>query len=168
MIEWIKRSLGMVLVPSIDHLTTYRAKVVGQSSDKLKVDLQVDDARIGTLSKVPILLGLPGCTVDIAAGCYVRLGWRGGDPRQPYATSWEAGATVNRLDLNGSDYSALQTETLLADLKTWATAANAVLGGNCVNGSTISTYAAQATALAAFVTALGVAGAYKSTKVKNG
>lgn len=73
-----------------------------------------------------------------------------------------------KVKLNGADYSLLKTEDLLTDLETWVTAANTVLGGNCVNGATITTYAAQSAALIAFATALNVAGAYKSTKVSNG
>ena len=101
-LDWIKARLGMVVTPSIDHLTTYRAKVQAQSADLRFVDVKADDPRIGSLSRVPILLGLPGATVDVATGCYVRVGWRGGDPRQPYATSWESGATVTKLVLDGT------------------------------------------------------------------
>lgn len=96
MMDGIRRALGMVITPSIDHLTTYRAKVVAQSADLLTVDLQADDPRIGTLSAVPILMGLPAATASITAGCFVRLGWRAGDPRQPYVTSWESGAHANK------------------------------------------------------------------------
>lgn len=99
MIDWIKRAMGMVVTPSIDHLTTYRAKVVAQSGNT--VDVVADDPRIGSASKVPILLGLPDCSVAIAVGCYVRLGWRGGDPRQPYVTSWESGASLTELKIHG-------------------------------------------------------------------
>lgn len=177
-LDSIKRALGMVIVPSVDFLGTYRARVVAQSADFRTVDVVPDDRRIAGergLSKVPILLGLPGCTVNVAAGCYVRLGWRGGDPRQPYVTSWESGASVtgvvlsaDAIDLAGTTYHLPKTEDLLADLKTWVSAVNAVLASNCVNGAPMSGYAAQTAALVAFVTSLNVAGSYRSTKVRNG
>jgi hypothetical protein len=110
MIDWIKRHLGMVVTPSIDHLTTYRAKVVAQSSDKLTVDVVADDPRIGMASKVPILLGLPDCTVAVTVGCFVRLGWRGGDPRQPYVTSWESGGSVTELKIHGGTKGAARVD----------------------------------------------------------
>lgn len=174
MIDWLRRALGMVIVPCIDTLGTYRAKVVAQSADFRTVDVQADDSRIGNLSKVPILLGLPGCTVNIAAGCFVRLGWRGGDRRQPYVTSWESEATVTKLvanadliELAGNGYAAV-LDTLIGALKNYVTAVNAVLASNCVNGAPMSAYAAQTAALVAFLTALSASGAFKSTKVKHG
>lgn len=121
MIDTIKRLLGMVVTPSIDHLTTYRAKVVKQSGNT--VDVVADDPRIGNASKVPILLGLPDCTVAITVGCFVRLGWRGGDPRQPYVTTWESGASATEIKIHGGTKGAARVDDTTANgtlVATWA------------------------------------------------
>lgn len=94
------------------------------------------------------------------AGVLVRLGSDG-----TVNITAGVGKTVN---VNGSTYSMLQTESLLSDLTAWVTAINAVIASNCVNGAALSGYTGHATAIAAFATALGAAGAYKSTLAKNG
>lgn len=99
-IDWIKRALGMVVTPSIDHLATYRAKVVAQSGHT--VDVVADDARIGSLSGVIIMHGIPGAKSTFASGCFVRVGWRGGDPRYPYVSTWEPDASVTAIVVNGT------------------------------------------------------------------
>lgn len=79
----------------VDYLALYRAKVVSQSGQTL--DVQPDDSRIPGLSGVPILLGLPGCEVQVQPGCYVLVGWQNGDPAQPYALLWEGGASTTTI-----------------------------------------------------------------------
>lgn len=77
--------------------------------------------------------------------------------------------TGQKVTLNGSDSAAVM-DTLIADLKNWVSTVNAVLATNCVNGSTLvgMTVPANTAALSAFATSIGVAGAYKSTKVSHG
>jgi hypothetical protein len=163
--------------PIIDRLAWYEAQVTAWASDGSSCDLQPFDSRISPENGVKVLVGIPGSSSIVQPGqtALVMLGWERGDPSKPRCIPiWEAGATVTKLslaaaeiDLAGNAYSMILS-TLVADLKTWVAAANAVLGGNCVNGAPISTYTANATALAAFATSLGAAGAYLSTKVKNG
>lgn len=83
---------------SLDFYAFYRAKVVSQSSDNLKLDLQPDDARFaGGLSGIPLRLGIPGATVTVTPGAYVFVGWDGGDPQKPFCMLWEDGASVTAL-----------------------------------------------------------------------
>lgn len=84
----------------LDRLALYPARVVAQSADKTRLDLQPDDARIPPCAGVPIRHGLPGVTVTVAAGARVLLGYAAGDPMQPYAALWEAGSVVS-LSVNG-------------------------------------------------------------------
>jgi hypothetical protein len=144
LLSWLLERIGMQIVPSVDHLALYRAKVVAQSGDFRTVDVKADDIRIGSLSGVDILLGTPATTVDLAAGItagnvWVRVGWRAGDPRYPFVESFESGATVTRFDLdattidlnNGTKGAARKDDTLTASLalSTWATAMeNGLLG----------------------------------------
>lgn len=89
---------GKKVVPAVDYLALYRAKVVAQSADFAYVDLQPDDDRIPGVANVPITLGLPGCTAQVSAGAYMLLGWRDGNPTKPYAMpSWESGASVTKV-----------------------------------------------------------------------
>lgn len=78
--------------------------------------------------------------------------------------------TGQKVTINGSDSAAVM-DTLIADLKTWVTTVNTVLGSNATAfGSPLAGYAipANSAALAAFATSLTPAGAYKSTKVSHG
>lgn len=77
----------------------------------------------------------------------------------------KSGQTVQ---INGDTYALIKTDTFLIDIKNWVTAINATIASNCVNGEPLSAYAANAAAITAFLTSLSVAGAYKSTKAKNG
>lgn len=86
--------------PRLDRLALYPARVVAQSADKTRLDLQPDDVRIPPCAGVPIRHGLPGVTVTVTAGARVLLGYAGGDPAQPYAALWEAGSVVS-ISVNG-------------------------------------------------------------------
>lgn len=105
------RRIGMQLVPSVDHLACYPAKVVSQSGQT--VDVECDDSRVGQLSRVPLQLGIPGGEVTVLAGARVLVGWHGGDPRKPYATTWESGATVLTLNLDASTKIAINGGSML-------------------------------------------------------
>lgn len=74
-------------------------------------------------------------------------------------------ASGRTVQINGSSYSLLNTETFLTALKAWVTAVNTVLGSNCVNGATLTAYSAQGPTLAAFDPS---SSSYKSSKAKNG
>ncbi len=78
LIETVKALLGMRVALSIDFLALYRAKVISQSADLSTVDLQPDDRRIPGATGIPIALGLPGATAQVAQGSYMLIGWRAG------------------------------------------------------------------------------------------
>jgi hypothetical protein len=72
----------------LDYLALYPARVVAQNADGT-LELKVDDARVGGLSKVAIRYGIPGVKAEVAANSRVLLGFEGGDPQRPVATLWE-------------------------------------------------------------------------------
>jgi hypothetical protein len=84
--------LGVVrsAFPSLDFLASYPARVVTQNSDGT-LELVPDDARLASLSNVPIRYGVPGVTAKVPAGSRVLLGFAGGVPSLPIATVWESG-----------------------------------------------------------------------------
>lgn len=81
-------------VAGIDYYTLYRATVVGQSGDRLTLDLEPSDPRLPGMQRVPLKLGIPGTTVEVKSGCAVQVGWEGADPQRPYACLWDSGAEV--------------------------------------------------------------------------
>lgn len=83
----------------IDYFALYPAKVVAQNADGT-LELQPDDTRLPSQSKVPIRLGIPDAAVKVSAGARVLMGFAGGRPEEPIATIWESG-TVTELRLNG-------------------------------------------------------------------
>jgi hypothetical protein len=89
------------------YLGTYTAAVVSQAADGT-LDLMPDDARLRAdgLQSVPIRHGLPGCTVEVAAGERVLLAFDGGDSRAPYAALWHPGQVI-RVNIGGSEAVAL-------------------------------------------------------------
>ncbi len=93
--------LGMG-TPRVDYFTTYRARVVKQSGDLLKVDIIPDDSRIPQRQDVTIKWGIPGVTAQISPGAFVHHGWEGGDPSKPYVMLCESGATVVKLVLDAT------------------------------------------------------------------
>lgn len=95
-------SLVRRAIPGIDYFTLYDAKVVSQSADLSTLDLQPTDARLAGYGRVPLKLGTPGVTAQVASGAIVRLGWNNGDPSNPYAALWDGGASVIALNLNAT------------------------------------------------------------------
>lgn len=77
----------------LDYFTLYDAKVISQSADLTTLDIQPSDMRLPGMQRVPLQHGLPGCSVKIAPGASIRLGWNGGDPRSPYVALWGGGET---------------------------------------------------------------------------
>ena len=83
------------LLPGVDYLAWYRARVVRQTlsptTGKMTVDVTPDDARIPPLSGVPLRLGLPAVEVQASPNAYVLVGWANGDPAKPQAALWDGG-----------------------------------------------------------------------------
>ena len=77
----------------LDRLALYPARVVAQSADLTRLDLQPDDSRIPPCAGVPIRHGLPGVTVTVAAGSRVLLGTQPVTRRSPTRRSGRLGAS---------------------------------------------------------------------------
>ena len=84
----------------IDWFALYPCRVVAQNADKT-LELQPDNTRVPSVSKVPIRLGIPNATVTVTAGSRVHLGFEGGDPTKPYAALWGP-STVTELVIGSS------------------------------------------------------------------
>lgn len=83
-----------------DYLAQYSAELVAQNADGT-LELVVESAKIPGLSKVPLRLGLPGCTVKLKRGCRLLVGWENGDPRRPYGALFSA-SDVEELRIEAS------------------------------------------------------------------
>ncbi len=66
----------------------YRARLVNQSADLLRLDVAPDDPLLPLMSNVPLRHGIPGLTVSVAPGAYVLVGWDNGKPDAPFAALW--------------------------------------------------------------------------------
>lgn len=83
----------------LDYCALYACRVVAQNADG-SLELQPDDARMPSLSGVPIRHGLPGVTVTVAAGSRVLLGFEDASPSRPFAALWDA-SSVTEIKFNG-------------------------------------------------------------------
>lgn len=97
--ERLKRAIQQVArPPHLDFLALYPATVLKDYGD-MHVDVRADDERLSTLTRVPIWLGLPGATVEVAAGARVLIGFHLGDPEQCYCDLWRGeGLTKLRIE----------------------------------------------------------------------
>lgn len=86
----------------VDYYALYRARVVAQSADLLKLDVQPDDARIPGMSGIELRLGIPGFKVKVAAGQHCLVGWDAGRPSLPYALLWDAGSSATEIYADAS------------------------------------------------------------------
>lgn len=77
----------------VDYHALYPAKVVSQSGTT--VDVVVDDARFGSITKVPIRTFAPDVVVTVSPNARVLIGFEGGSPQAPYASLWQSGAIVS-------------------------------------------------------------------------
>lgn len=69
----------------------YPSRVVVQNDDGT-LELVPDDARMPSISTVPIRSGVPGIYVRVKVGARVSLEFEAGDPSRPVATIWDEGA----------------------------------------------------------------------------
>lgn len=79
--------MGRKAVKTVDACALYFAKVV--AIDGSKVDVQLDTTEIPSPTSIPLYLGLPSSTVEGIVGSRVLVGFRNGDPSQPYAIAFE-------------------------------------------------------------------------------
>lgn len=75
----------------------YRGVVVSQGAQT--VDVKLDDPRLPGMSALPIQVGLPGATVEMAAGARMLVAFENGDPARPIALLWDQGAQARRISL---------------------------------------------------------------------
>lgn len=94
-------AIAQQAIAGIDYYALYDAKVVSQSSDGTKVDVQPLDSRLPGMSSVPLCPGIPGTTMKVASGSFLRVGWSGGNPTLPYAAIWNGNETVTRISIAG-------------------------------------------------------------------
>ncbi len=83
----------------------YRARVVAQSADHLRVDVipEGEDGLLPPMSNVPLRHGIPGLTVDVGGGAYVLVGWENGKPDRPFAGLWANPSSKDAGDAGGPD-----------------------------------------------------------------
>lgn len=82
--------------PRAAYMGFYRGAVVSQSGQT--VDVKLDDPRLPGMSALPIQVGIPGATVEMAAGARMLVAFENGDPAKPVALFWE-GAQARRISL---------------------------------------------------------------------
>lgn len=106
--EMIERLVEAIIGPRLDRCALYPARVVAQSAADGTLEVQLDDKRFPSMTKVPLRTPVPGAVVKVAAGARVLIGWeateeaRGPDPRRPYASLWESGE-LSELQIAGTD-----------------------------------------------------------------
>lgn len=123
----------------------YRGVVVSQTGQT--VDVKLDDPRLPGMSALPIQVGLPAATVEVAAGARMLLAFENGDPAKPVALLWE-GAQARRISLP-ADLLELGGESL----------ADAVVKGTTYRAAEATLNATLQTTLAAAAAGLAAAGA---------
>lgn len=90
--DLVRSIVDRLVTPRIDPLAFYDATVRAMNPDGT-VDIQTDATRWGAgLSRVPIKHGLPGVSVKVKTGARVRLGFLGGDERNPFVALWDPGS----------------------------------------------------------------------------
>jgi hypothetical protein len=85
---------------AVDYLAVYPSKVVQQRADG-SLDLSPDSPRVPPMTSVRLKVPAPRARISCKAGDRTWLGFEGGDPRLPYAWSWEQGSSgkaVARVD----------------------------------------------------------------------
>lgn len=120
-------SLARGAHPRIDYKTLYRAKVVMQSGDLARVDLQPDDKDlVPGLTQIPLRHGLPGVQLRVPLGSYVLVGWADGDPQKPFAALWDDG------EKSGGGRAPVQIVLNAADLHLGGVATQAAVYGDAL------------------------------------
>lgn len=82
------------LLPQPDLLALYVYKVLSQNADGT-LELRTTDQRLPDLSRCPVRYGIPGTSGTIPAGCFVVVGFAGGNSQDPYVASWSSGTATN-------------------------------------------------------------------------
>lgn len=110
-VDRIKGAVGSfvaLVMRRVDYHALYPAKVVKQSGDG-SLEVELDDGRFPSLTRVPIRTFLPEVEVKIEAGARVLVGFEGGSPAHPYASLWQSGAVLE-LKVAGGDKGAARVD----------------------------------------------------------
>jgi hypothetical protein len=83
---WVK--FVQAAMRKVDRYALYRARVVSQSGDLTRFDVQPDSPLLPTFKDVRLRHGMPGLKVQVSPGAYVLIGFEDGDPRRPYVAEW--------------------------------------------------------------------------------
>jgi hypothetical protein len=79
-------AVGRGAMTPFDFLALYAGTVKGQKGQTFQV--QPDDERLPIMSDLPVRNGIPGMEVTVSPGAQILIGWRNGDPREPYCALW--------------------------------------------------------------------------------
>jgi hypothetical protein len=97
------RAIARRADPLAPYRAMYRAKVVAQSGDHLRVDVIPEDTGglLPPMSQIPLRHGIPGITVQVGGGAYVLVGWENGRPNRPFAGLWANPSGTGESDARG-------------------------------------------------------------------
>lgn len=88
-----------VMLPS-EFYCPFACKVTAQNSDGT-VDVETDDARVGSFSSVPVKWGSPGCVATMSSGARATVRFQNGDPRRPFVSAFDV-SSVTELRLGAT------------------------------------------------------------------
>lgn len=120
----------------IDYLAFYEANVVTQSSDGSTLDVQPIDQRIAGLQRIQLRLGIPGTVAKFAPGTTVMLGFKSGDPSQPYLHSFKGGEMLTDFEIGSAADNVITKEDLTALINAISSATFQLATGPGVTGAT--------------------------------
>jgi len=80
----------------------YSGRLVAQSGSM--VDFVPDSPNVPGMQRIPLLLGIPGLSIQAAPGARLHMGFFGADGSKPFATSFESGSLLS-YSLEAATYS---------------------------------------------------------------
>lgn len=80
-------------LPSYALRAFYAGRMVSQSGSNVDFIPDADD--VPGMQRVPLMLGVPGLSIQAAPGARMGMGYYGGDPTKPYAGMFESGSLLS-------------------------------------------------------------------------
>lgn len=80
-------------LPSYSLRSFYSGRMVAQAG--ASVDFVPDDDTVPGMQRVPLLLGVPGLSIQAAPGARIGMGFYGGDGSKPYAGLFDSGTLLS-------------------------------------------------------------------------
>jgi hypothetical protein len=103
LLNTIRRVIREMVWPKLQLARVHTGRVIEQAGDG-SVTIVLDDPAIGGkskgLSKLPLVLGLPGTTVRVPTGAKLRLMWDAGNPTKPRAAHFDQGTAADEIALH--------------------------------------------------------------------